>query len=467
MDICEKYLDDARKALKGSMFSKPDTTEAIRSYEGAAQCFENFRNYERAGQCYVETANLVIRVDPLKGAEMLERAAFCAEKSGGNPAEFYSHAAEIYKDSAITRYRTNPDQGLQLLQKAAESFEKGGDRNTSIQCYDVGAEASLKRKDYLNALVFYGAAATSLERSREYEKAVKYYHKVAKLWDVQNVPGNVAENYARMATSLENLKQYDYSSQFYIKAAEKYEQAQETYKSAKSYEKAAQIKETVEKYTEAAESYTKAAELVKALKNMDKFEELYNKTAECYVKAGEPQKGVDVHLMLAETFADDPYRCSVHFEEAISSTEGNPSQKMELLKKQAEALVQLRDYMRAAHSFEEAALLLEELGESPAESYRKAGDSYVLFAKGMERVKNQPKAKEGYEKALICFEKAGLPEEEEKIRQVLKPDMSEREKQILEELNRLKADLRSELIAENVYDQIRKGYEELLKRLRQ
>ena len=467
MDICDKYLDDARKALKGSMFSKPDPTEAVRSYEGAAQCFENFKNYERAAQCYVETANLVARMDPLKAADMLERAASCMVKSGGSPGEFYLQAASIYKDHAIALYKTNPDQGLQLLLKAAESFEKGGDRKTAVQCYDVGAEVSLKRKDYLNALVFYGNAAQSFERSREYEKAVKYYHKVAQIWDIQKVPSNVAENYLRMATSLENLQQFDYSIQFYVKAAEKYEEAQEIYKSAKSYEKAATIQESIEKFNEASESFTKAAELIKTLKNMDKFEELYNKTAECYTKAGESEKGVKIHLMLADAFADDPYRCSVHFEKAISFTEGNPSMKMDLLLKQGEALVQLRDYLRAARSYEEAAELSKEMGESPSELYKKAGDAYVLFAKGMERVKNQPKAKEGYEYAVSCFEKAGMVEEGEKVQQYLRPDMSEREKQVLQELERLKADYKSGILPENVYNQIKEGYNQLLKGLKQ
>lgn len=466
MDICEKYLDDARKALKGSVFSKPNPTEAIRSFEGAAQCFENYKRFERAAQCYVDTANLVITIDPLKGAEMLEKAATCMERVGTPASEYYLGAADIYKDHAITKYKTNPDQGLQLLQKAAESFEKGGDRNTAIQCYEVGAEASIKRKDYLNAIHFYGTTGQTFERNKEYKKAIKYYHKVAKLWELQNVPENVAENYWRMAACLLALEEHEYASQFFVKAAEKYEEAQKIYESMRSYEKSATTLESKEKFLEAAESYSKAADLIKTLKKMDKFEELYGKASQCYMNAGNTQKAIDIRLLLAETFSDDPYRCGSHFQSAIHFAENNPQLKVDLLKKQGEILVQVRDYMKAAQSYKEAAELLKTLGESPVEYYKKAGDTYVSFAESMLKVKNQSKAKEGFENALACFEKAGMPEEMERVRQHMKPEMGKREKQILEELDRLKQDLEKGLLPVNSYNQIKEGYTELLRRLK-
>jgi len=466
MDICEKYLDDARKALKGSMFSKPNPVEAVRSFEGAAQCFENYKNFERAAQCYMETANLIIRMDPLKGAEMLEKAAICTEKVGGSASEYYLKAADIYKNHAIAKYRTNPDQGLQLLQRAAEGFEKGGDRQTAIQCYEVGAEASVKRKDYLNAVHFYGTAGQSFERNKEYKKAVKYYHKVAKLWEIQKVPENVAENYWRMATCLAALEEHEYASQFFVNAAEKYEEAQETYKSMKSYEKASKTLESVQKFVEAAEYYSKAAEIIKSLKNMEKFEELYSKASECYTNAGNTQKAVKIRLLLAETFADDPYRSSSHFQSAIHFAEDNPQLKVDLLKRQGEILVQVRDYSRAGQSYKEAAELLKTLGESPSDCYRRAGNAYVEFAKGMLKVKNQSKAKEGFENASLCFEKAGMPEEVERVHQQMKPKQGKREKQVLDELTRLKEDFEKGMLPGNYYQQIKEGYQELLRRLR-
>jgi tetratricopeptide (TPR) repeat protein len=467
MDICEKYLDDARKALKGSMFSKPNPTEAVRSYEGAAQCFENYRNFERAAKCYVETANLIARTDPLKAAEVLQKAGTCMEKIRAPSDEYYLQAASIYKDHAVALYRTNPEQGLQLLQKAAESFEKGGDRDSAIQCYDVGAEASLKRKDYLNALVFYGTAGQSFERHKEYKKAVKYFHKVAKIWDIQHVPANVAENYTRMASSLETLKEYEYASQFYMKAGEKYEEAQEIYKSAKSYEKGAEILGSAEKFGKAAEFYSKAAELIKSLKNMDKFEELYTKAAECYGKCGDHKKSVEIALVLADTFCDDPYRCSNHFEKAISFAGDNQELRADLMQKQGKALLQARDFLKAAQSYQGAAEIAERLGTPFKPIYKDAGGAWVQFAEGMVRVKNEAKAKEGYDKAISCFEKADMPEEVEKIRQEMEPEVGEREKQVLDELNRLKEDFEKGLLLNRHYQQMREGYQELLKRLRQ
>lgn len=467
MEICEKYLDDARKALKGSVFSKPSPVEAIRSFEGAAQCFENSRSFERAAQCYVDTANLVIKMDPLKAAQMLEKAATCIERMGGPSKEYYLKAASIYQDNAITLYRTQPDQGLQLLQKAAEAFEKGGDRETAIHCYEVGAEASVKRNDYLNAVVFYGTAGQTFERNKEYKNAVKYYHKVARLWEIQNIPENVAENYWRMAACLESAEEYDYANQFLIKAAQKYEEAQETYKSSKSYEKAAKMSEAREKSLEAAESYNKAASLMKSLKNLEKLEELYAKASENYAKAGEIQKGVEIRLLLAETFADDPYRCSSHFESAISYTGGNLPLRVKLFMKQGETLIQVRDYAKAAQSFEKAGELLETLGESSSECYKKAGDASVMLAQAMLKVKNQSKKQEALQNALLYFEKAGMPEEAEKLRQQIKPDAGEREKQVLEELNRLKLDFEKGLLPGNYYETIKEGYQELLRRLRQ
>ncbi len=470
MEICDKYLEDAQRALKSSMLSKPDPMEAVRCYEGAAICFENFKNFQKAALCYAETANLISRIDPLKAAEMHQRAASCFEKSGGPSSEHYLQAATIFKNHAVHKYRENPEQGMQLLQKAAEDFEKGGDRDMAVQCYEVGAEASFQRKDFLNAIVFYGAAGQSFERRKEYRKAVNYFHKVAKLWDSQNVPGNVAENYLRMATSLDTLKEYEYSTQFFIKAAEKYEQAQETYKSAKAYEKAGETLGMQEKFLEAAKVFEKSAEQVKSLKNMDKFEELYTKAADSHVKAGETQKAVEMYVMLAETFSEDPYRCNKHFEQAISFAESNPSLKAELLRKQGDALMQVHDYLKAGSSLEEAAELYRNKGEPPStfsEIYKKAGDAYSLFAKGMERVKNELKAREGFEKAVACYEKAGAREEIEKISQRAKPGMSERERQIREELNRLQVDFEKGLLPELVLKQIKEGYQELLKHLRQ
>ncbi len=467
MDICEKYLQDAQKALKGSFLSKQDPVGAIRSYEGAAQCFENSKDFERAAQCYMETARLVRQMDIMKAAEMIERAAVCMERTGGPSAEYYLQAAAVFKDYAIDIYKKNPKRGLQLLQRAAENYEKGGDRGTAAQCYDVGAEASLKQKDYLNAVVFYGIAGQSFERHKEYRNAVKYYHKVAKLWDLQGVPSNVAENYWKMAVCLSALEEHEYSSQFFTKAAEKYEEAHETFKSAKSYERAAKTMETQEKFMEAAEYYKKAAILVESLKNLDKLEELYNGAAECYVNTGEIRKAVEIHMLLAETFADDPYRCNQHFEKAVSFAEHDPPLKVSLLKKQGETLMQVRDFMKAAQSFRGAAELLGELGEPFSEYYEKAGAAYVEFAKGMLQVKNQSKAQEGFEHAVSCFEKAGAQDEIEKIRHLLKPATGEREKQVTEELARLKADFEKGLLPERYYLQIKEGYQQLLKRLRQ
>ncbi|MBU7013756.1 MAG: hypothetical protein HXS43_02910 [Theionarchaea archaeon] len=467
MDICEKYLQDARRALKSSMFSKPDPVEAIRSYEGAAQCFENARNFERAAECYMDTAELVRNQDPLKAAEMHERAAICMERAGGSPKEFYLRAANVFKDRAVTIYRENPDKGLQLLQRAADNFEKGGDTDTAVQCYEVGAQASLSRKDYLNAVVFYGIAGQHFEKRKEYKKAVKYYHEVAKLWDVQNVPENVAENYLRMASCLEALKELKYASQFYIKAGEKYEQAREIYKAAKAHEKAAEARESENDFLEASQSYKVAAELIKSLKNMEKFEELYDKAADCYVKAGEPIEAVKLRLALTDIFADDSYRCSKHFEKAIASVQDDPHLRSELLRKQGDVLVEIHDYLRAAKSYKEGAELLESMGEPAQDIYRKAGDAFVLHSKGMLKVKNQEMAQEGQASAALCYEKAGLKEEVEKIRQQVRPDTREREKQITEELNRLREDLEKGLLTRLHYQQIQEAYQELLKNLKQ
>jgi tetratricopeptide (TPR) repeat protein len=440
---------------------------AIRSFEGAAQCFENSQNFEKAAQCYADTASLIIKTDRLKAAEMFERAAQCIDKVGGSSHGNYLQAATIFKDHAVRRYKESPDQGLQLLQKAAENFERGGNEEMATQCYDVGAEASLNRKDYLNAVVFYGIAGQSFERHKKYKKAIKYYHKVANLWEDQNVPENVAENYLRMAGCLDILKEYRYSTQFFIKAAEKYDEAQETYKSARAYEKAAHTLELEEELEKAAECYSKSAELVKSLKNLDKFEELYNKAAQCCVKTGEHEKSVKIHLLLAETFSDDPYRCSNHFDEAIASAESNPHLKVDLLTKQGEILIEAHDYLKAARSYEDGAEISENLGEDPSECYERAGRAYVLFVKSMVQVKNQRKAREGYELAVTCFEKAGIPEEAEQVRQIVKPDTTERENQIRDELNRLRKDLDNGLLSQKCFQQIKEGYEELVKRLKQ
>jgi tetratricopeptide (TPR) repeat protein len=467
MDICEKYLQDAHRALKSSMFSKPDPVEAIRSYEGAAQCFENYQKYDRAAECYIDTADLVIRSDPLKAAEMIEKAALCMRKVGESPKEFYLRAATIYKDHAVQKYRENPDQGLQLLQRAAENFERGGDTKTSIQCYEVGAEASLKREDYLNAIVFYGIAGQNFERRKQYKKAVKYYHEVAKLWDLQKVPKNVAENYLRMASCLRLLEEFKYSSQFAIKAGEKYEEGREVYKAAKSYEKASETFEAMEDFIKAAQYYTKGAELIKTLKNLDKYEELYSKAAECYLKAGKVKKSIKIRLELAEVFTDNAYRCNQHFEKAIASVEDNLQLKADLLKKQGEVLQEIHEYLGSAKSYQQAAELMEELGEPFSDLYKKAGNAYSSFAKSMAKVRNHKKAREGNEYAVACFEKAGLGEEAAKIRQVVKPDTGEREKQIRAELNRLKNDFENGLVTNLHYQQMKEGYDEILNRLSQ
>jgi len=466
MEICDKYLDDARKALKGSMFSKPDTAEAIRSFEGAAQCFENFKNFERAAQCYLDTVNFIIKSDPLKAADLLERAALCTEKVGGDPHEYHLKSADIYRDRAISMYRTNPEQGLQLLQKAAENYEKGGDRETSIQCYEVGAEASMKRKDYLNALVFYGAVAQNYERRKKYKEAVKYYHKVAKLWDLQNVPENVAENYGRMALSLRTLEEYEYASEFFIKAAEKYEEARKMFESSKSYQEAASTYESQGDMKHAAATYEKAAEIIKLLKNNDKYEELMEKAAECFSESGEIRKAVDLHLLLADTFTDDQYRCNKHFTTAISYAEFDPSLKVKLLKQQGDALLQSHDYFNAAKCYVEAAEVSEQLDESPVEFYKKAGDTSVKYAESMIKVRNQPRAKEGFAQATEYYEKAEMPDEIKKIKKLSESGSNERKSQILKELERLKEDMEKGYLPSPTYNQMKEGYEQLLQHIR-
>jgi tetratricopeptide (TPR) repeat protein len=466
MEICEKYLEDARKALKGSMFSKPDPTEAIRSFEGAAQCFENYKDFERAAQCYLDTVNFIINSDPLKAAELMERAARCTEKEGGDAHEYHLKSANIYRDHAITLYRTNPEQGLQLLQKAAENFEKGGDRETAIQCYEVGAEASMKRKDYLNALVFYGTAAQHFERRNQYKQAVKYYHKVAKLWDVQDVPENVAENYLRMAFCLRTLKEYEYSSEFFKKAAKKYKEARKMFDASKSFQEAAKTYESQGDIKNAALIYEKAAEITKALKNNDKYEELVEKSAECYSESGNTKKAVDLHLLLVDTFIDDQYRSNKHFEAAISHAEYDPSLKISLLKQQGETLLQSHDYFNAAKCFVQAAETTEQLGESPTELYKKAGDVSVKYAESMLKVRNQPRSKEGFSQAAEYYEKAGMPEEIEKIKKLSASGSEQRRSQILKELERLREDMQKGYLPSPTYNQMKEGYQELLRRLK-
>lgn len=466
MEICDKYLEDARKALKSSMFSKPDLTEAVRSFEGAAQCFENFKNFERAAQCYIDTVNFIIKSDPLKAATLLERAAICSEKVGGDAHEYHLKSADIYREHAITLYRTNPEQGLQLLQKAADNYERGGDRETAIQCYEVGAEASMKRKDYLNALVFYGTAAQSYERRKEYKKAVKYYHKVAKLWDIQNVPENVAENYGRMALSLRTLEEYAYASDFFIKAAEEYEKARKMFESSKSYQEAASTYESQGDVRKAASIYEKAAEITKSLKNRDKYEELVTKAAKCFSEAGDTHKAVDLYLLLADTFTDDQYRSNKHFKEAISYADYDPSLKISLLKRQGEALLQGHDYFNAAKCYVEAAELCEQHGESPVEYYKKAGDISVQYAESMIKVRNKPRSKEGYTQAAEYYEKAGMPGEIEHLKELIEAGSEERNAQISKELERLKNDMEKGYLPLPLYNRMKEGYEELLRQLK-
>jgi tetratricopeptide (TPR) repeat protein len=467
MDICEKYLQDARKALKSSMFSKPDPIEAMRSYEGAAQCFENARQYDKAAECYLETANMLIDKEPLKAAEVIEKAAACSARSRGPAKEYYLKAAEVFREFAVKQYRQSPDKGLQLLQRAAEDYEKAGDSKKAIQCYEVGAEASLKRGDFLNAIVFYGIAGQHFERRKEYKKAVKYYHQVAKLWDKQNVPENVAENYSRMASSLNIIGENEYASQFSIKAAEKYKQAGETYKSAKAYESAAQTQEAEGKFKKSAELYSKSAEIIHSLKNMDKYGELYEKTAENYLKAGDVQQSVDTRMMLAEAFADDPYRCSKQFEKAVDSVENDPDLKLSLLKKQGEVLLEMHDYLKAARSLKQAAELTENMGESAADIYKRAGEAFVQYVKSMKKVKNQSMAQEGQKQAVLCFEKAGMSEKAQEIREDVVPDTGKRQKQIREELNQLKKDFDNGLLSPIHYRQMKEGYDELLRNITQ
>ena len=97
--------------------------------------------------------------------------------------------------------------------------------------------------------------------------------------------------------------------------------------------------------------------------------------------------------------------------------------KAELLTKQGKALVQVRDYFKAGHCYQEAAELLETMDKPAEDMYREAGNAYVMFAEGMIRVKNESKAEEGYMSAISSFEKAGMPEEVERIRQEMKPEI--------------------------------------------
>ncbi|MBU7025199.1 MAG: hypothetical protein HXS40_13640, partial [Theionarchaea archaeon] len=168
-----------------------------------------------------------------------------------------------------------------------------------------------------------------------------------------------------------------------------------------------------------------------------------------------------------EIFTDDSYRCSKHFEKAIASVEDDPQLKGELLRKQGDVLLEIHDYLRAAKSYKEGAELLESMGEPAQEAYKKAGGAYVLHSKSMLKVKNQEMAREGQENAVLCYQKAGLTEEVDKVRQEAKPHTKERQKQIADELERLHEDYEKGLLTHLHYQQIREGYQELLKSLKQ
>lgn len=126
---------------------------------------------------------------------------------------------------------------------------------------------------------------------------------------------------------------------------------------------------------------------------------------------------------------------------------------------------QIHDFWEMAECLKEIAEIFGELGKSPLEYYKKAGDAYVLFAKEMMRIKNQSKWREGFENAALCFEKAGAQEEMERISHLMNSQTGEREEQIRGELDRLAEDVENGLLAKECYMQMKEGYQELLRRL--
>lgn len=466
MDICEKYLQDVEEALRDSISSKRDTVAAIRSYEGAAQCFENFGNFKRAAQCYVKTANLICKADPLKAARMFEKAAACMEKTETPQNEYCVQAAVIFKDCALRMNSKNSKRELYLLRKAAENFKKGGDIKAAAQCCEIGAESSLDQNDYLNALVFYGIAGQNFQQSKDYEKALQYYEKVANLWDQVNMPKNVAESYLKISNCLDKMGEFEYSIQFIEKGAKKYKDTGSSFESAKCYEKAAKRLEEKGNFLKSGEFYHQAADIMKSLKNTDKHVELSSKAAECYGKAGESLRAIEIHTLLATAFSKDPHLSNKHYEKAISFASGDPWLQAELLTDKAESLMRAREFVSAGQCFERIAGIQEELGEPYSEYYRRAGDAYVLFAEDMLHFENRTKAQEGFEKAASCYDIADKSENIERIHQYTDPNIGKREEQVNEELERLELDVKKGLLPEEHFLEMKEGYQKLLRQLR-
>jgi len=128
--------------------------------------------------------------------------------------------------------------------------------------------------------------------------------------------------------------------------------------------------------------------------------------------------------------------------------------------------MQNREFLRAAVTFEEAAEFMKNFGESPSEYYEKAGNAYMLFAKSMAHFRNKLKAKEGYENAISCLEKAGKPINVEEIGELSFLRLEERKKQVEEELVRLRADFEEGLLPKEHYTKMEESYHSLLNQLK-
>lgn len=142
LKIAESYAKDARKAAKGSWFSKPEWDIAAKYWDQAAVAYKTVQHYHEAIDCYTKASDGYSKSGAIYlAAKGSENAASLAEKhltDHSLAVKYYTQASDLFRS-----HGSSAERAAEMMERAAKL------------CEDIDVEQAIQLYD--NALTIYEA----------------------------------------------------------------------------------------------------------------------------------------------------------------------------------------------------------------------------------------------------------------------------------------------------------------------
>jgi tetratricopeptide (TPR) repeat protein len=341
-----------------------DHKKAAEHFIKSADRFRKLRDHERAGLVYEKGANALEEMDLFKEAGEFYRESarmFGEVKDFVNASYSFHRAAEYYErdgefDLAAMAYQESAVCDMKIkdtgsastsFKRAAMNYEKLKAWGKAVDTYAASVGIDTANRQYLDVAETYERIAHCQFELNDYKTAIYYHLKSADLRFTNDDKNNAALNYREIGIIYESMKEYDQAVKYFVKSAGIYFSANNQFQEGASFYRAGGACEAKGDFEEAGRNYVDSGKSYRGADNEGMSKDSFTKAAEAYLKAseaeGETRKGADLRMNAALSYSE------------------------------------IKDYAKAADSYNAYAKVLDDLGETQLaeEGYKLAAQEYV------------------------------------------------------------------------------------------